>query len=297
MSPVPVSPGVIDQDAQGLTAGEFELIRKLAREKFGLDLRHGKEELVRARLGKLIRHGGFESFRGYYEHVVGDRTGEALVQMIDALTTNFTSFRREPAHFEFLAEALLPDWKNRGSVGVWSAACATGEEPYTLAFSLLEHWPAARMPAVRILATDISTRALAAAQKGVYPAEKLRDLPPGWLPRYFLRGQGRSEGLFRVKPDIRRLIRFGRLNLVEPFAHPEPFALILCRNVMIYFDKPVRQRVVERLEASLEPGGYLFVGHSESLAGLKTELVYIRPAVYRKRAADLPRAGARRGPA
>jgi len=278
-----------------LSAAEFELIRNLARERFGLDLRQGKEELVKARLGRLIRQGRFPSFRSYYEYVVSDRTGEALVSMIDALTTNYTSFRREPAHFEFLVQHLLPAWRNRRSLRIWSAACASGEEPYTLACTLLEHLPPSSSPEIHILATDISTRALSAAERGIYPAERLRDLPPVWLPRFFLRGHGSYEGHMKVKPEVRRLIEFGRLNLIEPFSHAEPFVLIFCRNVMIYFDRPVRQMVVERVTSWLEPGGYLFVGHAESLAGLKTGLEYVRPAVYRKPSpGELP-AGSRKG--
>ncbi|MGQ9634490.1 MAG: CheR family methyltransferase [Bryobacteraceae bacterium] len=275
---------VLETSAGGLTltAAEFELIRNLARERFGLDLRQGKEELVKARLGRLIRQGRFSSFRSYYDYVVSDRTGEALVGMIDALTTNHTSFRREPAHFEYLVEHLLPAWRNRSYLRIWSAACASGEEPYTLACTLLEHLPPSSSRRIHILATDISTRALNTAERGIYPAERLRDLPPGWLPKFFLRGQGSFEGQMKVKPEVRRLVEFGRLNLIEPFQHAEPFALIFCRNVMIYFDRPVRQMVVEHVTSWLEPGGYLFVGHAESLAGLKTGLTYVRPAVYRK---------------
>lgn len=278
-----------------LSAAEFELIRNLARERFGLDLRQGKEELVKARLGKLIRHGGFPSFRSYYDYVVSDRTGEALAGMIDALTTNYTSFRREPAHFEFLVEHLLPAWRNRRYLRIWSAACASGEEPYTLACTLLEHLPPSSSLQIHILATDISTRALNTAERGIYPAERLRDLPPAWLPKFFLRGQGSCEGKMKVKPEVRRLVEFGRLNLIEPFHHPEPFALIFCRNVLIYFDRPVRQMVVDRVTSWLEPGGYLFVGHAESLAGLKTGLTYLRPAVYRKAVPGEAPAGLRKG--
>lgn len=277
-----------------LSAAEFELIRNLARERFGLDLRQGKEELVKARLGRLIRDGRFRSFRSYYDYVVSDRTSEALAGMIDALTTNYTSFCREPAHFEFLVEHLLPSWRDRPRLRIWSAACASGEEPYTLACTLLEHLPSSSLQ-IHILATDISTRALTTAERGIYPAERLRDLPPGWLPKFFLRGHGRFEGQMKVKPEVRRLVEFGRLNLIEPFHHAEPFALIFCRNVMIYFDRPVRQMVVEHVTSWLEPGGYLFVGHAESLAGLKTGLTYVRPAVYRKPVPGEAATGSRKG--
>lgn len=278
-----------------LRPSEFAEIKRLAHEKFGLDLRSGKEELVSARLGKVIRKGGFRSFADYYRHVVGDPSGEALIHLIDALTTNFTSFMREPAHFEFLRQTVAPAWRSRAEVAIWSAACSTGEEPYTLAFSLLDEFRGAGRPAVRILATDISTRALETAARGVYQADRFAGVPASWLSDYLLRGKGRAEGWYKVKPEVQRLIEFRRVNLIEPLTIAGDFALILCRNVMIYFDKPTQQQVVEQLASRLEPGGYLFVGHSESLTGRTAGLEYVRPAVYRKSAAgSAPLRAARR---
>jgi len=264
---------------------EFEAIRRLAYEKFGLDLRKGKEELVAARLGKRMREGGFRSFEEYYRHVVQDQSGAALIGMIDALATNHTSFLREAAHFEFLRERVLPGLRERARVELWSAACSTGEEPYTLAFSLCEAWGLEAFRRVRILATDISTKVLAAAQKAVYPAERFQAFPPTWLRQFLLRGDGRWKGWYRVKPELRSQVEFARLNLVEPFAHSRPFAAIFCRNVMIYFDKATQEVLVNRLAESLEPGGHLFIGHAESLSGVRHGLTYIQPAVYRKPAA------------
>ena len=261
---------------------EFEAIRRLAYDKFGLDLRHGKEELVAARLGKRMREGGFDSFEQYYRHVVGDRSGEALIGMIDALATNHTSFLREAAHFEFLRQKVLPGLRERPRVELWSAACSTGEEPYTLAFTLADQWGGGALRKVRILATDISTRALAAAKTAVYTAERFSALPPGWLRQFLLRGEGRWKGCYRVKPEVRSQVEFARLNLVEPFAQHNLFPVIFCRNVMIYFDKATQEGVVNRLAASLEPGGYLFIGHAESLSGVRHDLTYVRPAIYRK---------------
>jgi chemotaxis protein methyltransferase CheR len=275
-------------EARALRPREFEHIRCLAREKFGLDLKAGKEELVAARLGKVMRREGFRSFDEYYQHVVSDASGEALVGMIDALTTNFTSFFREPAHFGFLAQEVLPQWQGRREVHLWSAGCATGEEPYTLAFSLLEHLAGVGSPAIRILATDISTRALETARNGIYRAEHFEGLPSTWRSRFLLRGEGRWEGWYKVKPEAQKLVEFRRLNLIEPFTHLQPFALVLCRNVMIYFDRLTQQALVRRLADMLEPGGYLFVGHAESLAGTGAGLDYLRPAVYRKPATETP---------
>jgi chemotaxis protein methyltransferase CheR len=267
---------------QRLKPHEFEAIRRLAYDKFGLDLRKGKEELVAARLGKGMRQGGFDSFEKYYEHVVGDPSGEALVGMIDALATNHTSFLREAAHFDFLREKVLPGLRERPRVELWSAACSTGEEPYTLAFTLHDQWGADACRKVRILATDISTKALAAAKTAVYPAERFSAVPPGWLRQFLLRGQGRWEGCYRVKPELRGQVDFERLNLVEPFSRHNLFSVIFCRNVMIYFDKPTQEAVVNRLAACLEPGGHLLIGHAESLTGVRHELTYVQPAIYRK---------------
>jgi chemotaxis protein methyltransferase CheR len=256
---------------------EFEAIRDLAHGAFGLDLKPGKEELVRSRLRKVLRGGNFHSFREYCEHVRGDRTGAALAVMIDALTTNHTAFLREPEHFRFLQEAI-PHFKP-GPVRVWSAACSTGEEVWSLACSLKDAAPARE---IQIAASDISGKALAAAAAAVYPAERCEDLPAAWKARYFA-AEGRPVARYRVAEEIRRLATLRRVNLIEAFPWPQPFSAIFCRNVMIYFDRETRERVVARLAECLDPGGYLFAGHAESLSRIGHSLEYVRPAVYRKR--------------
>ena len=262
---------------------EFEMIRLLAYKEFGLDLRRGKEELVAARLSKLLRQGGFTSFEEYYRHVTSDRSGKALIGLIDALATNHTSFLREMPHFEFLRAQVLPGLRGRARVDIWSAACSTGEEPYSLAFTLCDAWGAEAFRNVRILATDISTKALAVATNATYPSERfVNDLPAAWLPQFFLRGEGRWIGWYRVKPGVRGHVEFARLNLVEPFSHGNLFPVIFCRNVMIYFDKPTQELLVNRLAECLEPAGYLFIGHSESLTGVQHPLACVRPAIYQK---------------
>lgn len=266
---------------RGLQPAEFDAIRRLAYEKFGLDLRKGKEQLVVARLGKRIREGGFRSFDEYYQHVVSDRSGEALIGMIDSLATNHTSFLREAAHFDFLRQTVLPGLRDRPRIEFWSAACSTGEEPYTLAFTLADEWGADALRKVRILATDISTKALAAAKSAVYPAERFQGLPTAWPRQFLMRGEGRWKGWYRVKPEVRSRVEVARLNLVEPFAERGLFPVIFCRNVMIYFDRPTQEAVVGRLSACLEPGGYLLIGHAESLAGIRHTLTYVKPAIYR----------------
>ncbi len=270
-----------------LKAGEFEKIRKLAYDTFGLDLRTGKETLVSTRLSKQIRERGFRSFEDYYQHVVGDSTGESLIQLIDALTTNHTSFFREPAHFEFLKRTALPEWARRGTpLNIWSAACSTGEEPYTIAMCVLEELGASAAGRVRILATDISTRVLEKAGQAIYPADRVDGIPGHQLRKYWLRGEGDWNGHYRAKKEVRALVEFRRLNLMESLPQIGPFPVIFCRNVMIYFDKPTQQRVVQRLAGRLEPGGYLLTGHSESLTGIDHGLQYVQPAVYRKASFD-----------
>lgn len=265
-----------------LRPNEYELIRKLAYEKCGLDFRSGKEEMIAARIGKQIRDLKFENFRQYYNHVIEDQTGEALTHLIDALTTNYTSFFREPAHFEFLRKRLVPRLRTRERIEVWSAACSTGEEPYSVAFCLREELGRDAMRRVRILATDISTKALGTARKAVYPAERLEGIREERLREWVLRGEGTWQGWYRVRGEIREAVEFGRMNLMEALGKAGQFPLIFCRNVMIYFDQATQRDLVRRLAGCLEPGGYLFIGHSESLAGTDPPLDYVQPAVYRK---------------
>jgi len=263
-----------------LSQREFDQITDLAYRTCGIDLKNGKQQLVQARLSRKIRQGKFGSFRQYYEHVVADTTGEELIALLDALTTNFTSFLREAAHFDFLRKTIVPGLK--GEIRTWSAACSTGEEPYTVAFSLLEELGMAAASRIHILASDISSRALAAAARAAYEAERFKAVPEDWLRKYLLRGSDRSEGWFRVKPAIRGMVEFRRLNLMEPFRPAQPFHAIFCRNVMIYFDKETQGQLVNRFASCLEPGGYLLIGHSESLTGLKHPYSYVKPAVYRR---------------
>jgi len=261
-----------------LAQQEFDQIRQLAYRTFGLDLKSGKEELVSARLRRLVRTGGFRSFQEYYRHVLGDSTGAALAGMIDALATNHTSFLREPDHFQFLRQQVLPTLAARPSVEVWSAACSTGEEVWTLAFLLNEALPSRT---IRIAATDISNKALNFAERASYPADRCQGLPAEWLSRHFIPETGPPR-TWRVCPRIRTQVSFRRINLVKPYSWHRQFPVIFCRNVMIYFDRETQEQVVRQLAECLEPGGYLFVGHAESLTRISHPLEYVQPAVYRK---------------
>jgi chemotaxis protein methyltransferase CheR len=268
--------------SSALKSKEFDQIRELAYQYCGLNIHSGKEELVAARLGKVMRELNIPTFRQYYEYVTADASGQALVGMIDALTTNHTSFFREPQHFEFLTGVIFPALAGRPKIDIWSAACATGEEPYSLAMATLEHYANTHAPEIHILATDISTRAIAAGELGVYPEERLHGMDRTMMKKYLLRGHGKSEGFCRIKPQVRNAVQFQRMNLMEPFPSVGQFPLILCRNIMIYFDAQTQEQLVRRLCQQLEPGGYLFIGHSESLNGITHPLKYVRPAIYRK---------------
>jgi chemotaxis protein methyltransferase CheR len=272
--------GFSDSAALKLTAGEFRQIADLAYQRFGLDLKRGKEALVAARLGKKLRQLGFHSFADYHQHVLADKTGDRLVELIDALTTNHTSFLRERAHFDFLIRAANEEFHEIAGLRVWSAACSSGEEPYSIAMCLTEALRQTRRQ-FQIRATDISTRVLATAQRGVYPAARFDDVPDAWRRAYLLRGKAESQGFYKVKPELAERIQFERLNLIEPFPERGKFHVIFCRNVMMYFDKATQQDIVQRLTGCLERGGYLFVGHAESLTSIEHSLDYVRPATYR----------------
>jgi chemotaxis protein methyltransferase CheR len=277
----PQAPIELGFDAK-LSTRCFETIKRLVYDNAGIDLSKGKEQLVAARLAKLVRNHRLRSYDEYVERIIADRTSESLVELIDAISTNFTSFLREPTHFEFMRKSILPNLRNRGEIRIWCAAAATGEEPYSLLFSAIEELGAQAGRLCRILATDISTKALATAQKGIYPEDRLAPVPREWLSRYLLRGESESTGFYLVKPEFRRQIEFRQLNLIQPSPMGCQFPLISCRNVMIYFDKATQQRVVDWLTAQLEPGGYLFIGHSDGLAGINHSLMFVQPAIYRK---------------
>jgi chemotaxis protein methyltransferase CheR len=273
-------------ESPAMTAADFQKISRLAYDQFGLHLPEGKETMVSARVGKQMRVQGFQNFADYFSHVQSDATGQALISLIDALTTNYTSFLREPRHFDFLAEAVTGEFRDLPSMRVWSSACSSGEEPYSIAMTLLDAAGRVRCawaPALRILATDISTRVLDQARRGVYPSEKFNTVPDPWKRAFLLKGSGDSQGKYKIKPQVAGLIEFARFNLMDHTPRGG-FHFIFCRNVMIYFDRPTQQRIVRKLAESIEPGGYFFIGHSETLNGFDHPLRYIAPATYRKEA-------------
>ncbi len=270
-----------------LTQGEYELFRRLIYEQAGINLGDQKHQLLRARLGKRLRAGDFSSYRAYYEHVKADPTGAELSALIDAVSTNTTHLFREPQHLQFLARTLraqLEDRKWRAGnrdLRIWSAGCSTGDEPYSVAMTVDD--VAGTQMEWKILATDVSTRVLAQARRGLYETHRLGTVPAQFRTRYFRRAAGRDPAQVEVSPELRARITYAHLNLMResyPFRHG--FNYIFCRNVMIYFDRPTQQRVVAKMTAHLRPGGYLLIGHSESLNAIEHSLHYVQPTVYQR---------------
>lgn len=243
---------------------------------------------MQARLNKRLRATKLPDYESYYRFLTARGNTQELIQFLDCIATNLTYFFREIQHMKFL-EQVLPDLlaekrKRRDCrLRVWSAGCSSGEEPYSLAMCILPHLDAFPECDFRILATDISTRALAVAARGIYPKEKVLKVPEPLRSRYFRpHPPDRAAAQYDVAQALKSIISFRRLNLKDAYPFKGPFDYIFCRNVMIYFDKWVQENLVNKMSAYLSPGGYLFVGHSESLMGLKHSLKYVRPAVYRK---------------
>ncbi len=270
-----------------LTEKHFNEISGLVRRVCGINLHDGKKELIKARLSKRLRKLKIDSFDKYLECVKNDTGGGERTSMLDALSTNLTQFFREPDHFEYLGAKLLPRIVAKASekgrrLRIWSAGCSSGEEPYSLAITVCENIPNPQLWDAKVLATDLSTRMLAHASKGVYGVERLEAVAPQLRSKYFSCVQPSSDKLYSVSKSIREMVHFARLNLMTPWPMRGPFDIIFCRNVMIYFDKPTQGQLIERYWDLLAPGGTLFIGHSESLTGVRHKFRYIQPTVYEK---------------
>jgi chemotaxis protein methyltransferase CheR len=268
-----------------MTERQFTEVADLVKGLCGINLHVGKRELVRARLATRLRTLGLSRFEDYLVRVRNDTTGNEVVAMLDALSTNLTSFFREADHFQYLAERVVPRIAARGGqprLRVWSAGCSSGEEPYSIAMTLAEKIADLARWDIAILATDLSTRVLARAAQGVYEADRVEPLAAELRRKYFEAEGGRQARTYRVTDRLRRMAHFARLNLMGPWPMKGPLNVIFCRNVMIYFDKPTQVRLIERFFELLEPGGTLCVGHSESLAGVKHDFQYVQPTVYEK---------------
>ena len=273
-----------------MNEAQFRRLGEFIYQVCGIRLNDSKKVMLESRLSKRLKVLGMKSYKDYCEYLFSQEgRNEELVHMIDMVTTNKTDFFREPDHFDFLRRKALPELIRIHGVGtrrkltVWSAGCSTGEEPYTLAMILSAYAELHRGFEYLILATDISTRVLDAAKAGIYRDEQVVPVPPDFKKRYLLRGRERHMGKVRIVPELREKIRFRRLNFMEgDFGMREPLDIVFCRNVIIYFDRPTQERLINRISSHMIEGGYLFMGHSETLNGMKVPLVSVAPTVYRK---------------
>ena len=270
--------------SSGLSDKDFKLFRSLIYDQSGINLTQDRKDLLTNRLAKRIRKGGFESYRRYYDYIMADQSGQELIQLLNMISTNLTYFFRESQHFNILRDSVLPkiiaakQKKNDRRVRFWSAACSTGEEVYSLLITVLPFLTPPSSWDFKVLGSDISTKVLSTAKKGEYDKHQLKGVDPLKIPEIF---QVNNHNLV-VKPNLRQMVKFARLNLLEPFPFRGRFEVIFCRNVMIYFDQSTRERLVNKFHQFLTPGGYLFIGHSENLTGLNHQFTYVDPAVYRK---------------
>lgn len=272
-----------------IAGNEFALFQALIYNEAGIHLPDTKRALLVRRLGGRMRALKLKSFAAYYRRIAKEGDDAERVRMLDCITTNETSFFREPRQFELLEKRLIPAWKKAAKAGkrarlvrVWSTACATGEEPYSVAMILLKHLPPALGWKIDILATDLSTRALDRARAAVWPERRVSAIPEELMRRFMLKGRLSQAGKVKADRSLRSVVRFQRLNLHQPeYEVGPPFDLILCRNVLIYFDAQSKTGVIRRLLPHLSADGYFFVGHAESLLSLSNQLSSVIPTVYR----------------
>jgi chemotaxis protein methyltransferase CheR len=265
----------------GMSPSDLATFQKILHQKTGIVLSDSKRALVESRVTQRLRALKMDSYGVYLDYLREDRSGEEMVQLIDVISTNITQFFREPDHFELL-DTTLESWADKGMkhVRIWSAACSTGEEPYTLAMTVHKHMVKHRLD-LKILATDISTRVLAHAKAGVYQEDRLKAIPDPLMKQYFRAQSGGGGTTHAVSEELKRMIMFHRLNFtVFPYPIKGIFDVIFCRNAMIYFDRDLRTKMVHEFARLLKPGGILMIGHSETLMGLDKLYRTIKPSVY-----------------
>lgn len=261
-----------------ITTREFEAFRKLIHQHAGIALGPEKQILVASRLAKRLDYFGLQTYGDYYRLATSPDNDHEFQTMVNLLTTNETYFFREPQHFDFLVREILKTWRG-DRFRIWSAASSSGEEAYSLSMTLAENLG---MRQWQVLASDLSTRVLESAQRAVYPLDRLEQMNPALLEKYCLKGVRSQSGYFRVSDKLRSRVEFRQLNLMQPLP-PDvgKFDVIFLRNVLIYFDQDTKRQVVERLIHALNPGGYFFISHSESLHRVTERLRQIKPSIYR----------------
>jgi chemotaxis protein methyltransferase CheR len=282
-SPLPAQASPQDEGGQGRefawTGADFSRVQALIYQRAGISLHDGKHAMVYSRLSRRLRETGHTSFNDYLGWLEG-HDGPEWQEFVNALTTNLTAFFREQHHFEILASLLR--MRAAGPWSIWCNAASTGEEPYSIVMTVQETLGAS-VP-FKLAASDIDSRVLATASRGVYRLDSLKGLSQERLQRFFLRGKGANEGLVRVKPELRRLVEFLNVNLIrDDWPFREPFDVVFCRNVMIYFDAATQRRVLERIHRVMKPGGLLFVGHAENFSDSRDLFTLKGKTVYERR--------------
>jgi chemotaxis protein methyltransferase CheR len=267
-----------------ITDAEFRRLADYIKKNYGIYLKDSKKALVAGRLNNLLVNKNFDNFTDYIDYLLADKTGAAITELINKITTNHTFFMREADHFYYFRDQVLPYWVRNipdKDLRTWCAACSTGEEAYTLAMIIDQFFgPSMKEWDTKILATDISRQVLETAQRGIYSGERIAPLPAAWKANYFRRIDADN---YIISDKIRNNVIFRRLNLVAPvFPFKRKLHVIFCRNVMIYFDNKTKEELVSKFYEHLEYGGYLFIGHSETIDRETTKFQYIKPAVYRK---------------
>lgn len=269
-----------------LSEGHFSQIAAIAKKQWGLDLTEKKKQLVRNRLAKFLRKSPWTSVDEYLEHLAHHPDGEDQLMFFDLLSTNVTSFFREQSAFDYLErEFYTPLTRGnltlpRRRIRIWSAACSTGPEPYSIGIHALEHLAPFDQWDFRILATDLATSALTTAKNATYPNDMVSRIPAELVRKYFDRNVDGTAKHVRVREEVRRLVTFGRVNLMDPWPFRGPFDIIFCRNVMIYFDRETRTKLVNRIYDLLRPGGIFVIGSAETLSGEQTRFKTAQPSVY-----------------
>lgn len=261
-----------------LSEDEFNRFSRFIHERAGISLTPHKRQMVSSRLQRRLRHLGLRSFTAYLSHLSEPSQEHERQHLVDLLTTNETYFYREPAHFDFLLEQILPDYRGR-ELRLWSAACSSGEEVYTLAMILAE---GLGMGDWQILGSDISSRMVETARLGVYPLDRAKRLPANLLGKYCLKGVRSQAGNLLIDPQLKTRVHIEQRNLKQPLPDGQLFDVVFLRNVLIYFDIPTKQIVIDRIAGALRPGGYLFISHVESLHSIKTKLQMVKPSIFRK---------------
>lgn len=275
-----------DFNTSKMSESDFRLLSEFIYKEYGIKMPPSKKILLESRLQKRLKANHIHTFKEYCDYVFSEKGNETeIIHMIDVVSTNKTDFFREPAHFEYMNEVLLPFFtaQNSNEIKIWSSACSSGEEAYTTAIVMSEYNQQHSAINFHILGTDISTAVLHKAKNAIYPEDRIKAIPNSILRKYFLKSKDLLKPTVRLVPEIRKKVAFGRLNLMaDNYPIPESFDVIFCRNVLIYFDRITQEKVINKLCEKLKPNGIFFLGHSESILGMDVPLKNIKPTIFKK---------------